>query len=83
MLPGNVHLYFEASTVILSLVLMGQVMELRAHSKTNSAIRALLNLAPPVARIIRNGHEEEIPLEEVVVGDLLRVRPGEKIPVDG
>ncbi len=80
---GNVHLYFEASTVILSLVLMGQVMELRAHSKTNSAIRALLNLAPPVARIIRNGHEEQIPLEEVVVGDRLRVRPGEKIPVDG
>lgn len=80
---GNVHLYFEAVAVILTLVLMGQVMELRAHSKTNSAIKALLGLIPPVARIIRNGKEEEIPLEEVVVGDLLKVKPGEKIPVDG
>ena len=80
---GNVHLYFEAAAVILTLVLMGQVMELRAHSKTNSAIKALLGLVPPVARIIRNGKEEEIPLEEVVVGDLLKVKPGEKIPVDG
>ena len=57
---GNVHLYFEAAAVILTLVLMGQVMELRAHSKTNSAIKALLGLVPPVARIIRNGKEEEI-----------------------
>jgi len=80
---GNVHLYFEAAAVILTLVLMGQVLELRAHSKTNSAIKALLGLVPPVARIIRNGKEEEIPLEEVVVGDLLKVKPGEKIPVDG
>lgn len=80
---GNVHLYFEASVVILTLVLMGQVLELRAHSKTNSAIKALLNLVPPVARVIRNGQEEEIPLEEVQVDDVLKVRPGEKIPVDG
>jgi heavy metal translocating P-type ATPase len=80
---GNVHLYFEAAAVILTLVLMGQVLELRAHSKTSSAIKALLGLVPPVARIIRNGKEEEIPLEEVVVGDLLKVKPGEKIPVDG
>jgi Cu2+-exporting ATPase len=80
---GNVHLYFEAAAVILTLVLMGQVLELRAHSKTNSAIKALLGLVPPVARIIRNGEEEEIPLEEVKVGDLLKVKPGEKIPVDG
>lgn len=80
---GNVHLYFEAAAVILTLVLMGQVLELRAHGKTNSAIKALLGLVPPVARIIRNGKEEEIPLEEVVVGDLLKVKPGEKIPVDG
>jgi heavy metal translocating P-type ATPase len=80
---GNVHLYFEAAAVILTLVLMGQVLELRAHSKTNSAIKALLGLVPPVARIIRNGKEEEIPLEEVKVGDLLKVKPGEKIPVDG
>jgi Cu2+-exporting ATPase len=80
---GNVHLYFEAAAVILTLVLLGQVLELRAHSKTNSAIKALLNLVPPVARVIRNGQEEEIPLEEVQTGDILRVRPGEKIPVDG
>jgi len=80
---GNVHLYFEAAAVILTLVLLGQALELRAHSKTNSAIKALLNLVPPVARIIRNGQEEEIPLEQVKPGDLLRVKPGEKIPVDG
>jgi heavy metal translocating P-type ATPase len=80
---GNVHLYFEAAAVILTLVLLGQVLELRAHSKTNSAIKALLNLVPPVARVIRNGQEKEIPLEEVQAGDILRVRPGEKIPVDG
>lgn len=80
---GNVHLYFEAAAVILTLVLLGQVLELRAHSKTSSAIKELLNLVPPVARIIRNGQENEIPLEEVQVDDILRVRPGEKIPVDG
>ncbi len=80
---GNVHLYFEASAIILTLVILGQVLELRAHSKTNSAIKALLNLVPPVARVIRNGNEEEIPLEEVKVGDVLVVKPGEKIPVDG
>ena len=80
---GNVHLYFEAAAVILTLVLLGQVLELRAHSKTNSALKALLNLVPPVARVIRNGKETEIPLEEVKVNDILRVRPGEKIPVDG
>jgi len=80
---GNVHLYFEAAAVILTLVLLGQVLELRAHSKTSSAIKALIGLVPPVARVIRNGQESEIPLEEVQVGDLLRVKPGEKIPVDG
>jgi Cu2+-exporting ATPase len=80
---GNVHLYFEAAAVILTLVLLGQVLELRAHSKTNSAIKALLGLVPPIARVIRNGVEEEIALEEVVVGDILKVKPGEKIPVDG
>lgn len=80
---GNVHLYFEAVAVILTLVLLGQVLELRAHSRTNSAIKALLGLVPPVARVIRNGVEDEIPLEDVRVSDLLRVRPGEKIPVDG
>ena len=82
-MQGNVHLYFEAAAVILTLVLLGQVLELRAHGKTNSAIKALLNLVPPVARIIRDGQEEEIPLEQVKVGDVLRVKPGEKIPVDG
>lgn len=80
---GNVHLYFEAAAVILTLVLLGQVLELKAHGKTSSAIRALINLVPPVARIIRDGQESEIPLEEVMVGDLLRMKPGEKIPVDG
>ena len=80
---GNVHLYFEAAAVILTLVLLGQVLESRAHTKTNSAIKALLNLVPPIARVIRNGHEKEIPLEDVQVGDILRVKPGEKIPVDG
>ncbi|TSA31702.1 MAG: heavy metal translocating P-type ATPase [Porphyromonadaceae bacterium] len=82
-MQGNVHLYFEAAAVILTLVLLGQVLELKAHSKTNSAMKALLNLVPPVARIIRDGKEEEIPLEQVKAGDFLRVKPGEKVPVDG
>jgi heavy metal translocating P-type ATPase len=80
---GNVHLYFEASAVIITLVLIGQVLELRAHRKTNSAIKALLNLVPPVARLITEGKEKEIPLEQVKPGDILRIKPGEKIPVDG
>jgi heavy metal translocating P-type ATPase len=80
---GNVHLYFEAAAVILTLVLLGQVLELRAHSKTSSAIKELLNLIPPVARLIKNGEEKEIPLEDVHEGDLLRIKPGDKIPVDG
>jgi heavy metal translocating P-type ATPase len=80
---GNVHIYFEAVAVILTLVLMGQVLELRAHSKTNTAIKALLGLVPPVARLVRNGMEEEVPLEQVKVGDILKVKPGEKVPVDG
>jgi len=82
-MEGNVHSYFEAAAVILTLVLFGQVLELKAHSKTNSAMKALLNLVPPVARIIRDGKEEEIPLDQVKPGDILRVKPGEKIPVDG
>jgi len=82
-MQGNVHLYFEASAVIITLVLMGQVLELKAHGKTNSAIKALLNLVPPVARLVTNGKEVEIPLEQVKAGDILRVKPGEKIPVDG
>lgn len=80
---GNVHLYFEAAAIILTLVLLGQVLELRAHSKTNSAIKALLNLVPPVAHKISDGNEEDIQLEEVQAGDILRIKPGEKVPVDG
>ena len=81
---GVVSVYFEAAAVITALVLLGQVMELRARSNTNAAIRALLDLAPNTARHVRtDGHEEDIPLESVQVGYHLRVRPGEKIPVDG
>ncbi|MBO6825395.1 MAG: heavy metal translocating P-type ATPase [Sneathiella sp.] len=81
---GNVGVYFEAGAVITALVLLGQVMELSARERTGTAIKALLDLAAKTARIIReDGREEEIPLEEVVVGDLIRVYPGDKIPVDG
>ena len=81
---GRVAVYFEAAAVIITLVLMGQVMELRAREKTGAAIRALLDLAPKMARRIRpDGAEEDIPLEEVRQGDRLRIRPGEKVPVDG
>ena len=80
---GLVAVYFEAAAVIVALVLLGQVLELRARSQTNSAIKMLLGLAPKTARIVRDDNEEDIPLEQVVVGDLLRIRPGEKIPVDG
>jgi Cu+-exporting ATPase len=80
---GNVPVYFEAAAVITTLVLLGQVLELRARSQTGTAIKALLGLAPKNAHRIRDGQEEEIPLEHVAVGDRLRVRPGEKIPVDG
>lgn len=81
---GHVAVYFEAAAVIVVLVLLGQVMELRAREGTGQAIRALLDLAPKTARIIRaDGTEEEIALELVVPGDLLRVRPGDKVPVDG
>ncbi|HEX7125216.1 MAG TPA: copper-translocating P-type ATPase, partial [Thermodesulfobacteriota bacterium] len=81
---GHVAVYFEAAAVIVTLVLLGQVLELRARSETSSAIRALLGLAPRVARRVRpDGAEEDVPLEEVCVGDRLRVRPGEKVPVDG
>ena len=81
---GHVGVYFEAAAVIVTLVLLGQLMELRAREGTGKAIRALLDLAAKTARIIReDGREEEIPLEDVQVGDRLRVRPGDKIPVDG
>jgi Cu+-exporting ATPase len=81
---GAVALYFEAASVIVTLVLLGQVLELRARSRTGAAIRGLLELAPRSARRIgEGGEEEDVPLEAVVPGDLLRVRPGEKLPVDG
>ncbi len=81
---GRVPLYFEAAAVITTLVLVGQVLELRARSQTSEAIKKLLSLAPPSARIVRaDGREEDVPVEHVQVGDTLRVRPGEKVPVDG
>ena len=81
---GRVAVYFEAAAVITALVLLGQVLELRARSQTNAAIKMLLGLAPNTARIVRkDGTEEDIPLEHVQPGDTLRVRPGEKVPVDG
>jgi Cu+-exporting ATPase len=86
---GTLPIYFEAAAMITVLVLLGQVLELRARSRTNTAIKLLLGLAPKTARIVRpdvdgkGGREEDIPLDQVQVGDILRVRPGEKIPVDG
>lgn len=81
---GQVGVYFEAAAVITTLVLLGQVLELRARSQTSGAIRALLELAPPTARRVdEDGQEVEVSLEEVNTGDILRIRPGEKVPVDG
>jgi Cu2+-exporting ATPase len=80
---GEVPVYFEAATVILTLVLMGQVLEARAHKKTNAAVRELLNLAPPTAIRVVNGVESEVPVADLVPGDELRIRPGARIPVDG
>jgi Cu+-exporting ATPase len=81
---GYVAVYFEAADVIISLTLLGQILELRARSQTSAAIKSLLGLAPRTARrVLIDGREEDIPLAEVCVGDRLRVRPGEKIPVDG
>jgi Cu+-exporting ATPase len=80
---GTVGVYFEAAGVITALVLMGQVLELRARRRTGVAIKALLGLAPKTARVIRDGGEQDVPLEQVQIGDRLRVRPGEKVPVDG
>jgi P-type Cu+ transporter len=80
---GLPPVYFEAAAAIVTLVLLGQVLELTARSRTGAAIRALLDLSPKTARILGEGGEQDIPLEEVKVGDRLRVRPGEKIPVDG
>jgi Cu+-exporting ATPase len=80
---GRVAIYFEAAAVIVVLVLLGQVLELRARGKTGSAIRALLDLAPKTARLVEDGNERDVPLESVQAGANLRVRPGEKVPVDG
>ena len=81
---GRVGVYFEAAAVIVSLTLLGQILELRARSSTSAAIKALLRLAPPTAhRLCADGSDEEIPLDQVRRGDLLRVRPGDKVPVDG
>ena len=82
-MTGRPPVYFEAAAAIVTLVLLGQVLELRARSQTGAAIRALLGLSPKTARILRDGVEEDIPLDQVKVGDRLRVRPGEKVPVDG
>jgi len=84
MADGSVPVYFEAAAVITALVLLGQVLELRARSATSAAIKLLLGLAPKTARMVRDdGTESDIPLEQVKAGDKLRVRPGEKVPVDG
>jgi Cu+-exporting ATPase len=80
---GKVAIYFESAAVIVVLVLLGQVLELRARSRTGSAIKALLNLAPPTARQVAPGGDNEVPLDQVKVGDWLRVVPGDKVPVDG
>jgi Cu+-exporting ATPase len=80
---GKIDIYFEAAAAITVLVLLGQVLELRARSRTGAAIRALLDLAPRTARVVRDGKEIDVPLDQVKRGDQLRVRPGEKIPVDG
>ena len=81
---GTIFVYYESAAVIIALVLMGQVLELRARDKTGSAIKALLGLAPKTARLVHeDGREEDVPLENIQKGNILRVRPGEKIPVDG
>ncbi len=80
---GKVSLYFEAAGMVTVLVLLGQVLELRARSRTGSAIKALLNLAPPTARQVTDDGDHEVPLDQVKVGDRLRVVPGDKVPVDG
>jgi len=80
---GGVAVYFEAAAMITVLVMLGQILELRARSQTSSAIKGLLRLAPTTARIVRDGREIDVPLDQVQVGNRIRVRPGERIPVDG
>ncbi|RYY17094.1 MAG: copper-transporting ATPase, partial [Chitinophagaceae bacterium] len=80
---GSVHLYFEAATVILTLVLLGQLLEARAHSQTSGAVKALLKLSPTDATLVTNGEDKLISINDIQTGNLLRVKPGDKIPVDG
>src|SRR5438128_3571104 len=80
---GDIDLYFEAEAVITTLVLLGQLLEAKARSRTGQAIKALLGLAAKTAHRVRDGREEELPVEEIQKGDVLRVRPGEKVPIDG
>src|SRR5690606_29995421 len=80
---GAVHVYFEAATVILTLVLLGQLLEARAHSNTNSAVKELLKLAPNTAVKIIDGQEHEVSIVHIHIGDIIKVKPGERIPVDG
>jgi Cu+-exporting ATPase len=80
---GVVGTYFDTAVVITALVLLGQVLELRARGRTTAALRALLSLAPRMARVVRDGADDDVPLDQVGVGDICRVRPGEKLPVDG
>ncbi|MHC0442381.1 heavy metal translocating P-type ATPase [Flavobacterium sp. 3-210] len=80
---GTIHLYFEAATVIITLVLLGQLLEAKAHGQTNGAIKELLKLAPTEATLVENGNDKVISIHNIQKGDLLRVKPGEKIPVDG
>lgn len=83
-IDGIVPVYFEAAAVIIALVFLGQVLELRARERTGSAIRALLDLAPKAARRINaDSSEHDVPIENILVGDHLRIRPGESVPVDG
>jgi Cu+-exporting ATPase len=77
------HLYYESAVIIIALILMGRWLEARAKRRTGEAIKALMGLQAKTARVIRNGIEQDIPVEQVIVGDLVRVRPGEKVPVDG
>src|SRR5206468_7472485 len=80
---GAAHVYYEAVGVIVTLILLGRYLETRARGRTSAAIRKLLDLAPKMARVVRDGVEKEIPVAQVVVGDRLRVKPGDAVPVDG
>lgn len=80
---GDVALYFESAAVILTLVLLGQVMEAKAHSKTNTAVKELIKLSPADAILVKDGQEKKISVSDIQISDILRVRPGDKIPIDG